>query len=219
MKCPAWSISMSRAAARADRRPPRRRGHRRRADHPVDRRCGAGRPGARGEALRARGHGAPPPISTSGSGGHWGEQRAAGAVARCLGRPGASRGSGLLHHGIGPWAGLPPRHRSDDGVAPRGREALGGIGRRRRRGGGGPRLAAGPAALRADPVPRSAPIDRGPGPSRPPLHDARTVARALCRDDPRLHVLRPPGMARPIKGAALSKGNPSRLPAPLPSCV
>ena len=110
------------------------------------------------------------------------------------------------------WAAR--RRRADHGVAPRGREALGGFGRRRgARGGGGPRLAAGPAALRAGPVPRSAPIDRGPGPSRPPLHDARTVARALCGDHPRLHILRPPRMARPIKGAVLSKGDPSRLPA------
>jgi glycosyltransferase involved in cell wall biosynthesis len=64
-------------------------------------------------------------------------------------------------------------------------------------------------ALRTGPLsPASSAFARCPGAPRAALHHARTGARALRRDHSRLHVLRPPRVARAIEGAAVSPGDP-----------
>ena len=84
---------------------------------------------------------------------------------------------------------------------------------RRRGARRGPDVAAGPAGLRAAPPRLRAALPRRPGAPRSALHDAGPVAGAVCRDDPRLHLLRPSRMAPALQGGVLPPRHPPRRSA------
>ncbi len=171
----------------------------------------AGRPGAPGRRacvgahLARRGRGAPRPVAVAAVT----DDRLALSldVSAVPARPGgAGYYTMALAHGL---AG-----RDDVGltlVARRGdEERWHGLGRWRVGARRGPRLAAGPAGLRAAPPRVRAAFARGAGPPRSALHDAVTVAGALRGDDPRLHLLRPSGMASALEGGLLPPRHPPR---------
>ncbi len=150
----------------------------------------------------------PEPISISGV--RCGDGGRARALARCLGRPGAAGRRRVLHHGVGPR----PRGTRRRGDHPRGAScryrALESPGRRRHGTRGGTGFEARPAGLRATPDGLSPSRRRGAGASRSPLHDASPVAGAVCRHDPRLHLLRPSGMAPPLQSHLLPPRHSAR---------
>src|ERR1700722_16270854 len=140
------------------------------------------RVGARRTRRRAPGAVPPTPISTCGD--RCGDRRAPRPLARRLGCPRAPGWRRLLHDGARPRLGRARRRRADAGGEARRRGALARacprrVGARRR-----PRVAAGPAGLRAGPAPVRTGFGRGTGPPRSALHHAVAVTGSLRRDDP-----------------------------------
>src|SRR6185437_14963993 len=102
--------------------------------------------------------------------------------------------------GGGPHAGVPPARRRPVGGAGRAP-----CGRHRPGGGTGPAaVAAGLGA--AGPAPAVDPVGGGRAP-RPALHDAGAGDGAGGGDGARLHLLRPPGVARAVEGPAVPQGH------------
>ena len=116
--------------------------------------------------------------------------------------PGAGRRALARRHDVEPDPGDPPRRTAERWRRwpVRGPAAAGGAGR----GAGGPGRSGWPGSRSRLP---GALRPAGPRrPPRPPLHDARAGPAAGGGDRPRLHVLRPPRVARAVQGRCCSAG-------------